>query len=253
MYEFRNTIEQGADKRLPSVAMTFDGKIFENEISGYETLNVSGRETISTELVSYDVRYGSITTHERLPSRVITVQYRLEERDNLVFQNKFKALRKLLSIGEQTFFSFRDDPDTFYLGRLAGMEEVEPSSNTVVSSFTLLCDSPYKFGKLVTTTNAITIDTFYETPPLLINVVVNQSTQTVEVTNGIETIRLEDSFKSGDKIAINVEQGFVAKNGEDNTYSVALNSDFENFVIEKGQTVSSPQGAVTTTARERWL
>lgn len=82
---------------------------------------------------------------------------------------------------------------------------------------------------------------------------VNQSTQTIEITNGVETIELVDSFKSGDSIVINVEQGFVAKNGEENTYSVALNSDFENFIIENGQTITSPQGTVKVTMRERWL
>ena len=253
MYEFRDTIEQIADRFLPSVAMKFDGNVLEDEIIGYETLNVSGRETLSPELVSYDVRYGSITTHERLPSRLITVQYRMEEPDHYIFQKKFKTLRKLLTTGEPTFFSFLDEPDTFYLGRLSGMDEVPPDSNTVISSFTLMCDSPYKFGELIKTDKPIYIDTFYDTPPLLMEVLVNQSTSVVKVTNGIETISLKDTFKSGDRLLINVEQGFVAKNGEEYTYAVELNSDFENFIVYKGFAITSPQGAVTTTVRERWL
>ena len=253
MYEFRDVNEQKADTFLPSVSMTFDGKVFEDEIQGYRTLNVSGREVISTELFTHDVLKGIKTTGERLPQRDVVVQYELSEPNNKAFQDKFKQLRKLLTIGEPTYFSFRDDPETFFLGRLSNMENVPPDTNTVISSFTLTCDSPYKFGKVVETSGSIPIDTFYETPPLLIKLAVNQSTQTIEITNGVETIELVDSFKSGDSIVINVEQGFVAKNGEENTYSVALNSDFENFVIENGQTITSPQGTVKVTMRERWL
>lgn len=253
MYEFRDVTEQKADTFLPSVSMTFDGKVFENEIQGYRTLNVSGREVIGTELFTHDVLKGIKTTGERLPQRDVVIQYELSEPNNKAFQDKFKQLRKLLTIGEPTYFSFRDDPDTFFLGRLSSMDSVPPESNTVISNFTLTCDSPYKFGKSINTTGSIPIDTFYETPPLLIDLAVNNSTQKIEVTNGIETIELVDSFKSGDNIIINVEQGFVVKNGEDNTYTVALNSDFENFIIEKGQTITSPQGTIKVTMRERWL
>ena len=56
---------------LPSVAMEFNGTIIENEIEGYRTLKVSGRETISNELVVESVHEGGITLDSHLPSRSI--------------------------------------------------------------------------------------------------------------------------------------------------------------------------------------
>ena len=69
---------------LPSVAMEFNGTIIENEIEGYRTLKVSGRETISNELVVESVHEGGITLDSHLPSRHQVVlrrfrQYRLGE------------------------------------------------------------------------------------------------------------------------------------------------------------------------------
>ena len=50
MYKFVDTTERQEAQILPSEALNFNGVYFENVISGYRTLYVSGREMIETEI-----------------------------------------------------------------------------------------------------------------------------------------------------------------------------------------------------------
>ena len=51
LYGFRDTTDTSGvlGSNLPSEAMNFNGKFLENEINGYRTLTVSGRELIGSE------------------------------------------------------------------------------------------------------------------------------------------------------------------------------------------------------------
>ena len=253
MYDFANTNEYAFDPALPSVAMQFNGVFIEDELLGYRTLTVSGREMIGVELDTQSIRNGSLTLDRRLPSREIVVQYRLEAEDNYQFQKKFQLLRSLLHTTEKVEVFFADEPDVFYQMELSGVDSVSSSSNTIVSSFTLHSDTPFKFGKPVVTNGDVTINTPYPTPVDEINVSVDVSTQEVSVTNGLQEIRLNGNFAGGETITINTQQGTVMIGTQDVTYTVALNSDFENFTVEQGQTVTSPEGAIELTCREWWL
>ena len=50
MYKFTDTIEQFTQEDLPAEAVNFDGKWIEEEIPGYRTLAVSGRELLESEV-----------------------------------------------------------------------------------------------------------------------------------------------------------------------------------------------------------
>lgn len=45
------------------------------------------------------------------------------------------------------------------------METVPDDTHHVISTFTIFCPRPYKFGDLVTTNGDVTIDTFYQPRP----------------------------------------------------------------------------------------
>lgn len=254
MYDFIDTNEQqSVENVLPSVAMNFNGLFIENEIEGYQTLTVSGRGSIGVELTSHSTQTGSLTTNKRLPSRTLVVKYLLKEKDNYSFQKKFKQLRKYLSSKSEVEIYFADEPDAFYFGQLSEMSEVPAETNFAVGTFSIHCDSPYKFGEAIETSGAVTVDTFYETQPDLIRLTLSAATTIVKVSNGTQVIQLNGNFSASDVIEIDVQEGTVIRNGVDHTYTVALNSVFENFMIEEGQTVSSPQGSLTLFTRERWL
>ena len=90
MYEFRDTTasEFSAGNSLSAEAMSFNGKYFENEITGYRTLHVSGREILSSEVQTEDINLidGSKYYGKRYPARTITVTYQLIAENDTVFR-----------------------------------------------------------------------------------------------------------------------------------------------------------------------
>ena len=254
--EFRQPTEtETILKRLPSVAMEFNGKYIENELNGYETLKVSGRETIGVELISEPTHEGVVTIDERLPHRELTITYEMKADNGTEFQERFKALRKLLTTNEQMPIKFLDEPDTFYFGRLSAMETVPDDSNIIISTFTIHCDSPYKFSDLVTTDGSVTIDTFYPTLPEQITLTIGSTTNKIEITNGSERITATGTFNAGSKVVIlfKKEEVTMTVNGSEATYMIDLQSDLENFILQQGQDVTCKQGDITLKMRERWL
>ena len=253
MYDFTNTNEYTFNSALPSVAMQFNGVFIEDELLGYRTLTVSGREMIGVELDTQSVKNGALTLDRRLPSRTLTIEYELKADDNYQFQKKFQQLRSILHTDGEVEIRFADEPDTFYSAQLSGVESVPAHTNHVKSSFTLHSDSPFKFGEVVTSGGGVIINTPYPTPAHEIRLLLSASTQLVTITNGTQEIRLDGNFAVGEELVINTQQGTVMIGANDVTYTVALNSDFENFVIEQGQTVTSPQGTIELRMREWWL
>src|SRR5699024_10771743 len=254
--EFRQPTEtEPSLRRLPTVAMEFNGKYIENELNGYETLKVSGRETIGVELISEPTHEGVITIDDRLPHRELTITYELQADNNTEFQERFKALRKLLTTNEQVPIKFLDEPDTFYFGRLSAMQTVPDDSNIIISTFTIHCDSPYKFSDLVSTDGSATIDTDYPTLPEQITLTIGSNTDRIERTTGSGRITATGTFSAGSKVVILVkkEEVTMTVNGTESTYMLDMQSDLENFLLKEGQAVTSKQGIIELKMRERWL
>ena len=257
MYKFKDikaATEVEADQ-LPSVAINFNGKQLDTEIEAFKTLKVSGRETIPVELETADVRNGSLILDERLPHREVLVTYLMSSESNTAFQNDFKALRKLLTSDGEVPIAFKDEPDTVYFGRLTDFETVDDDSNTVVGTFKIICSSPFKYSNAVTTTGAVTIDTFYPTQPDSITLTIGTTANKIQIEHNGYTISATGTFNAGAEVVLkfNKEDMTMTVNDVDATYMIDLNSDFENFELEQGQSVTSSQGSISLVARERWL
>ena len=257
MYKFKDlkaTPEVEANQ-LPSVAINFNGKQLDTEIEAFQTLKVSGRETIPVELETVDVRNGSLILDERLPHRELLVTYLMSSESNTAFQNDFKALRKLLTSDDEIPITFKDEPNTVYFGRLEDFETVDDDSNTVIGTFKILCSSPFKYSNAVTTTGAVTIDTFYPTQPDSITLIIGTTTNKITINHNGYTISATGTFNAGAEVVLkfNKEDMTMTVNGVDATYMIDLNSDFENFELKQGQSVTSEQGTISLVARERWL
>ena len=241
--------------QLPSVAINFNNKQLDTEIEAFQTLKVSGRETISVELETVDVRNGSLILDERLPHRELLVTYLMSSTSNTAFQNDFKVLRKLLTSNDEVPITFKDEPNTVYFGRLADFETVDDDSNTVIGTFKIICSSPFKYSNAVTTTGAVTVDTFYPTQPESITLTIGTTTNKIQIKHSVYTISATGTFNAGAKVVLKFskEEMTMTVNGVDATYMIDLNSDFENFQLKKGQSVTSTQGNISLIARERWL
>lgn len=94
MYPFIDTMknESYIPEYIPTSAMYYDNILLENVIEGYQTLSVEGREMISVGIESESIQVGSIITNQTLPSRTLTIKYKLEDRDPENLQKKFDLL-----------------------------------------------------------------------------------------------------------------------------------------------------------------
>jgi len=147
MYNFVDTIQASEGVMLPSEAMLFNGEYIENQISGYRTLNVSGREALSPELTTYETgaRDGARLHARRFPERTIIVTYQLIAESNEAFREAYNRLGSILNV-EDAQMIFNDEPDKYFIGTPSLIGEVEPGTNAVVGQIEILCVDPFKYS-----------------------------------------------------------------------------------------------------------
>ena len=147
MYSFIDTTESQGSADLPSEALKLNGEYIENQIEGYRTLYVTGREILSQELTTYEtgIRDGSNLSYRRYPSRIITVGYQLIAEDNDAFREAYNKLNALLDV-EDAEMIFADEPDKFFRGTPSGAGDVDPGKNAVTSEIEFFCTDPFKYS-----------------------------------------------------------------------------------------------------------
>ena len=104
MYKFVDTNQATRSTPLPSEALNFNYQFLEKVIPGYQTLSVSGRELVPSEIESYQlgIRDGKRHVYARIPERELTVKYRLSAVNNEAFRDAFNHLNVAL-FTEKTF------------------------------------------------------------------------------------------------------------------------------------------------------
>lgn len=154
MYNFTDSTEFNGQKFLPSEAMNFNGKFIENQIEGYRTLYVSGREGQSVEINSLKlgISAGKWISTTTIPERILTIGYQIQAKDSRELNNKQRELFQILSgnsrIGypnENVRISFNDDPDVYYFGMLSEFNSVPEGQLSYSSTFSVSCSDPFKY------------------------------------------------------------------------------------------------------------
>ena len=147
MYSFVDTTESQGSALLPSEALKINGEYIENQISGYRTLYVKGRESMIAEIETYEtgIRDGSKMKSRRFPARIITVGYQLIAKSNTDFRNAYNTLNDILNVQDAELI-FADEPDKYFTGTPSGAEEVEPGRNSVTGEFEITCLDPFKYS-----------------------------------------------------------------------------------------------------------
>lgn len=147
MYEFRDTTDTTGGNSLPSEALSLNGLYIENLIPGYQTLSVSGRELLGSEVESIQIGSsdGKRYNRKRFPDRVITVQYLLICPDNETFREAYNKLNHILNV-EQARLIFADEQDKYFIGTPEGADSVPAGRNSITSSFDIYCADPRKYS-----------------------------------------------------------------------------------------------------------
>lgn len=148
MYAFVNTVNSGiVGTNLPTEAMSYNGVCLENEIDGYRTLSVTGRELMESEVTDQEIdgMDGSYYRYKTTPARTITVRYQLLARGSREFRDAFNKMNKLLS-GEQVKVIFNDESDKYFIGTKTSNTQVDGGSNNVIGEIEIYCSDPCKYS-----------------------------------------------------------------------------------------------------------
>lgn len=148
MYNFVDTTTGSASSSaLPSEALQINGAYIENEIDGYRTLYVLGRELTEAEITELQMGQmdGSEYRNSRIVSRSITVGYQLLTDSPEDFREKFNALNKILNQKEAKLI-FADEPDKYFIGTKSEVGDVKEGRLNVTGEFVFYCCDPYKYA-----------------------------------------------------------------------------------------------------------
>lgn len=235
IYEFIDTVEgvtgaTGADK--PTEALKINGQFIEDQITGYRTLYVKGRETLLAEAESYEVglRDGTILQSRRFPERIITIGFQLICSTASAFRTAFNKLNTILNT-EDAELIFNDELDKYYVGTPIEPDEVDPGSNAIVSEFSIVCNDPFKYSTTVTNVQTSTYSEQVTDEDGNTSTVTSQ-VLTTDNTGGYKTypafqVQFATDEDASHDIGTDADCGYVlfAKGGTD--YSVQIGDDQE--------------------------
>lgn len=174
MYQFVDTVESGSESEFPAEAMSVNGIYIENEIDGYRTLQVIGREQQESEvgemqLGNFD---GARFLYKRDEPKDIRVVFQMLSGSPSEFRSKFNQLNNILS-QEEAELRFADEPDKFWVGTRISGPEVDGGQLNVVGEFKMHCSDPFKYGAEISVpvgtvdSKAITVQGIVETPCII--------------------------------------------------------------------------------------
>lgn len=157
MYAFVDTVNSGiVGTNLPTEAMSYNGVYLENEIDGYRTLSVTGRELMESEVTDQEIdgMDGSYYRYKTTPARTITVKYQFRARGSREYREAYNKMNKLLS-GEQVKVIFNDESDKYFIGTKTSNTQVDGGSNNVIGEIEIYCSDPRKYSTTEKEFNAI--------------------------------------------------------------------------------------------------
>ena len=277
-YRFTDTTQPPVYDRV-GIEIMIDGVTLERAIEGYQTLTVQGRELVGRDIESRNyktIRAGKKTQTSRnyraslapnvlmssnFTSRTLVIAYELKGPNDWEFRRLWEQLNLLIN-EEEVPISFSDDPDFYYIGTLTQVEEVNPDSNHVHSSFQIECMDPFKHRKQEQTWSFLTSGTFpqeSEYPVVIeeVRITPHVTASHIRITNGSTGAYLQIDREIPAETTVVIDPTNAEAHTEAGLDLMPYHnvfSDFEDFSIELGETVSTNVDAdVAITYRRRML
>ena len=163
-------------------------------------------------------------------------------------------MNMLLHSDESKILKFTDEPDYYFKAIIDSVDDIEETSNSVVSTFTFLCLDPYKY-KVIDKDVGVNNVTITKLPsnrneftPELIKVIVNSVSDKVIIKNQTTTkkIIINNSFAVGDVLEIDLNKDYPLK------LNAMVRSELIDFV-ESDFDFTVKQGDVITCSNSRVL
>ena len=244
--EFVDTVPtQKGGVFIPSEALMINGKIIEEQISGYQTLTVTGRGPLPKKITAEtpDGRDGQRFVEAYYTTRTIVVTYQLiaDTASNLMV--KYNKLAAILSDNEFEF-NFKDEPEWYFTGTVSAVSDLPVGVLAGNGSFTITCSDPHKYTQIKTAniTNSGSISENTSAKLIEIDYTPSETATTITITNGGYKMSFSGAtVNSGDTLIIDPTNQKVTLNGTDHTAWLDFDSDFENFPA-LGNVSVSPNG-----------
>lgn len=149
-YSFVDTTEAPQAMGRPAEAVCFNGVWLDDEIEGFRTLNVSGREVLDKDIDVKDTKseYGETFQRANYPPRTISVTYQLITKSDEEFREQYNKLNGLLS-ENQAKLVFADEPDKYFIATKSGNDEVDEGLNSVKGIIKFYCPNPLKYSTVL--------------------------------------------------------------------------------------------------------
>lgn len=149
MYEFKDTTIRAysGSNPLPVEALQINGEYIENQITGYRTLYVTGRELLESDIAETQLgdSDGTEFQSKRNVPRTITVGYQLLSDSPEEQREKYNRLMDILD-QEQARLVFYDEPDKYFIGTKSDVGDVDSGKLNVTGEFSFYCCDPYKYS-----------------------------------------------------------------------------------------------------------
>ena len=147
MYNFVDTTETPGALPLPAEAMSYGGVYIENEIEGYRTLYVEGRETITAniDVTETQTRHGASFRNMRYEPRTLTVGFQLISPTATAMMASYNKLLHILS-QKQAQIIFNDEQDKYYTGTKTKITNTPPGRLAVTGEIEIYCADPFKYS-----------------------------------------------------------------------------------------------------------
>ncbi|MBD8006527.1 distal tail protein Dit [Bacillus norwichensis] len=236
MYKFADTVA-GSGLSTPHLSLNtvFNGVNLDESLTdksgSFTTIAVSGRGILprNIHMTEMSGSHGAREKRYTYDVREITVKYKLTDRSNEGFRERFNRLNGLL-LGSKKRLQFTDE-DAYFLATLQSGDTPEEDSNDIVGTLVFICTNPAKNRNeqtlnITTTTQAFTIGGMESTPwTSQTRFTAPQSSFRLETDNGGKII-LHYDFIDGDVLEINYETRNVFLNGKDVAVSIALETEW---------------------------
>lgn len=253
--EFVDTIPtQKGGVFIPSEALMINEITIEEQISGYQTLTVTGRGPLPKKITAEtpDGRDGQRFIEAYYTTRSIVVAYQIiaDTAEDLIA--KYSQLAAILGDNEFTF-NFKDDPDWYYTGTVSATSDLPVGVLAGNGSFTITCSDPHSYSteKTVEITNNGTVrDDCANAKLIELDYTPNETASTITITNNCFKMSFSGAtVNAGDTLAIDPIAQNVELNGVDKTAWLDFDSDFENFPA-LGDFAVSPDGTLAITYKK---
>lgn len=127
--------------------LSINGIKVEDEIAGFHSFNVQGRNIPETEIKTNanGSKDGNGYQYTRYNGRTLSVSYAIVANSETELHRKFEQLNAILD-AEQCKIVFGDDPDVYYIGTKDGMTEPTGAPCAKSGIITFYCCDPFKYS-----------------------------------------------------------------------------------------------------------